>query len=295
VNYKNDEKIVNMVINLLLIFIGIAAIYPMWFVLIASVSSPGAIANGQVVFLPKGFNLDGYKNLLEDQSVWIGYKNSIIYTFVGTIVCLAVQIPAAYALSRKSLPGRKVINVMLVITMYFSGGMIPSFLLINTLGLYDSMWALVLPAAVSAFDMIIIRNYFENNIPNELYDAACIDGCGYFRFFFNIVLPLSAAIVAIVTMFSVQSHWNEYMNARLYIRSFDKRNLQQAVQAITATLDSTLSVLETQDYDLFLAKMNEKQLLKYSVVVVAMVPLIILYPFIQRYLINGVMVGAVKG
>jgi len=295
VNYKNSEKIVNAGINLLLIIIGIAAIYPMWFVLIASVSSPGAIANGQVIFLPKGFHLDGYKALLEDKSVWIGYKNSIIYTFVGTILCLAVQIPAAYALSRKTLPGRRFINILLVITMYFSGGMIPSFLLINALGLYDSMWALVLPAAVSAFDMVIIRNYFENNIPNELYDAACIDGCGYFKFFFNIVLPLSTAIIAIVTMFSVQSHWNEYMNARLYIRSFGKRNLQQAVQAITATVDSSLSALETEDYDLFLAKMQEKQLLKYSVVVVAMVPLVMLYPFIQRYLIKGVMVGAVKG
>lgn len=292
---KNSEKVVDAGINIILILIGIASIYPIWFVLIASISSPNAIAMGQVTMLPKGLNFDAYKNLLENKNIWIGYKNSIIYTFVGTVVSLMVQIPGAYALSRKSLPGRRFINVLFVITMYFSGGMIPSFLLINTLGLYDTMWALILPVSVGAFNMVIIRNYFESNIPEELFDAARIDGCGYFKFFFRIVLPLSSAIVAIITMYAVQGYWNDYMNAKLYISSFEKRNLQQIIQGITATLDSTLRTLESENYDLFLAKMNEKQLLKYSVVVVAMVPLVILYPFIQRYLIKGVMVGAVKG
>ena len=245
--------------------------------------------------LPKGLNFDAYIGLLENKNVWIGYKNSIIYTFVGTATALIFQIPGAYALSRRSLPGRRFINVLFVITMYFSGGMIPSFLLINALGLYDTMWALVLPGAVGAFNMIIIRNYFENNIPEELYDAARIDGCGYFKFFLRIVLPLSSAIIAIITMYAVQGYWNDYMNAKMYISSFEKRNLQQVIQGMSAFLDSSLGVLETENYELYLSKLNEKQLLKYAVVVVAMIPLVILYPFVQRYLIKGVMVGAVKG
>ena len=286
---------VDACINVLLILIGIMVIYPIWFVFIASVSAPDAIANGKVIFWPKGFTLDGYKILLENKNVWIGYKNSIVYTFVGTIISLAIQITGGYALSRRSLPGRRILNVLFIITMYFQGGMIPSFLLINTLGLYDTMWALILPGSVSAFNMIIIRNYFESNIPEELYDSARIDGCGYFRFFSSIVLPLSTGIVAIMTMYSVQGIWNDYMKAKLYISSFEKRNLQQVIQGITAKLDSTLNTLEGENYDLYLAKINEQQLLKYSVVVVAMLPLVILYPFIQKYLVKGVMVGAVKG
>ena len=293
--YRSSERMVDACINVLLILIGIMVIYPIWFVFIASVSAPDAIANGKVIFWPKGFTLDGYKILLENKNVWIGYKNSIVYTFVGTIISLAIQITGGYALSRRSLPGRRILNVLFIITMYFQGGMIPSFLLINTLGLYDTMWALILPGSVSAFNMIIIRNYFESNIPEELYDSARIDGCGYFRFFSSIVLPLSTGIVAIMTMYSVQGIWNDYMKAKLYISSFEKRNLQQVIQGITAKLDSTLNTLEGENYDLYLAKINEQQLLKYSVVVVAMLPLVILYPFIQKYLVKGVMVGAVKG
>ena len=292
---RGGERTFNFINNLILIIIGIICLYPIWFVLIASISAPGAINAGEVIFLPKGLNIDAYKGLLEKKSIWIGYRNTIFYTILGTVINLGVQIPCAYALSRSTLPGRSVINTMLVITMYFSGGMVPSFLLVNALGMYDTVWALVLPGAVRAYSIIVARSFFMSNVPESLYDSARIDGCGYTRFFMQIVLPLSKSIVAILSMFSIQTHWNSYMQPKIYLYSKNKFTLQQIVQQISAGLDSTLTALEGEDLVAFIAKFQEQQLMKYAVVVVSAAPLVLVYPLVQKYLIRGVMVGAVKG
>lgn len=290
----SGERVTNAVINLILIVCGVIAIYPIWFTLIASISSPGAISTGEVLFLPKGINVDAYKALLAKKDLWIGYRNTIVYTFLGTMIDLFAQLLCAYALSRKTLPGNKWINLFFVITMYFGGGMIPSFLLISKLGLYDSMWSVILSGAVSVYNIMVARSFFAGNIPESLFDAARIDGCSYTRFFTSIVMPLSKSIIAILTMFSIQSRWNNYMTPMMFLQSRDKYTLQQVIQQICASLNSSLTNMDGIDMEQYVALVREQQLMKYAVVIVSAAPLVLLYPLIQKYLITGVMVGAVK-
>lgn len=291
--YKNGERMINRIFNVALIIVIIVSIYPIWFTVIASVSNPSAISNGEVVLIPKGFNLSAYRKMLDNSQIWIGYRNSILYTFFGTIVNLVVQIPCAYALSRKKLPGRRGLMFLFTFTMYFSGGMIPQFLLINKLGLINSPLALIVPSALSVYNVIVARSFFEGSIPESLYEAARIDGCSYTRFFLQIVVPLSGAMIAIITLFCVQAHWNVYLSAAMYIYDSRYYNLQQVIKAITATLDSGL--VETMSTEEMVRLMQEKQLMKYAVVVVSCVPLIAIYPFVQKFFVKGVMIGAVKG
>lgn len=290
----SGERVTNTVINLILIICGLIAIYPIWFTLIASISSPGEISAGKVLFLPKGLNVDAYKALLEKKELWVGYRNTILYTFLGTVIDLLAQLLCAYALSRKTLPGRKWINLFFVITMYFGGGMIPGFLLISKLGLYDSMWAIVLSGAVNVYNVMVAKSFFEGNIPESLFDAARIDGCSYTRFFTSVVLPLSKSIISILAMFSIQARWNNYMTPKIYLRSKDKYTLQQVIQQICASLNGSLSNMDSMDSEQYITMIREQQLMKYAVVIVSAAPLVLLYPLIQKYLITGVMVGAVK-
>lgn len=292
--YRNGERMIDLSINIILVVIAVVSLYPIWYVLIASVSSPVAIGSGEVILWPKGFNVDGYRRLLDNKNIWIGYRNSILYTFAGTIVDLLVQIPAAYALSRSRLPGRRWLMTLFIITMYFGGGIIPKYLLLNSLGMLNSPIALILPSCVSVFNIIVARSFFEGSVPESLYDAARIDGCGYTRFFAKIVLPLSPAMIAIIALYCIQTHWNVYLTAEMYL--FDRKyyTLQQVIRSITAKVDSSL--METNGNALeMLRLMQEKQLLKFSVIVVSIVPLVIIYPFVQKFFVRGVMVGAVKG
>ena len=211
------EKIFDYTVNVLLIIVAVICIYPIWYVLIASVSSPTAIGNGEVILWPKGFNWNGYTRLMENKNIWRGYRNSILYTIAGTAVDFFVQIPVAYALSRKSLPGHRVIMALFVFTMYFGGGIIPTYLLINSLGMINSPIALIIPSCVSVFNIIVAKSFFEGNVPDSLYDAARMDGCGYTRFFVRVVLPLSPALLAIIALYSIQRHWNVYLNAEMYL------------------------------------------------------------------------------
>lgn len=291
----NGDAVLDIAINFILILCGIIAIYPIWFTLIASVSSPEAIIAGKVLLLPKGLNIDAYRKLLERKDLWIGYRNTIFYTVISTILHLSVQLMCAYALSRRSLPGRRVINLYFVITMYFSGGMIPGFVLISKLGLYDSMWSIILSGVVNVYNVMIARSFFEGNIPEALFDAARIDGCSYTRFFTKVVLPLSKSMISVLSLFLIQGQWNSYMTPRLYLRSSSKYTLQQVVQGICASVSSSLTNMEGVDNEEFIRLMRETQLLKYAVVVVSAAPLVFVYPFIQKYLVKGVMIGAVKG
>lgn len=290
---QTSDKVLDFFIHVFLILIAFIVIYPLWFVVIASISSPSAISNGEVILLPKGFNIDAYVKLFQTSRIWTGYKNSILYTGAAMILDLAVQIPCAFALSRQNLPFRRFFNVLFIIPMYFTGGIIPSYVLLSKLGMIDSPLALIIPACVNCFNLIVAKNYFASNIPESLVEAAKIDGCGYIRFFFSIAVPLSGAIVAIIALYSMQSHWNGYLGPVMYLYSPEKHTLQQVVASITANLDSTLTEFTSLEE---VAKITqEKQLLKYAVVFVSSLPLIVVYPFVQKFFVKGVMVGAVKG
>ena len=287
------DRVTYFCMDILLLVIAVVALYPIFYVLIASVSDPSAISSGEVLIMPKGFNLAAYKKLLDNESIWIGYRNSILYTSAAVLVDLFVQITTAFTLSREKMPGRKFFMTLFVITMYFSGGMIPKYLLLNSLGIINTPLAMIIPNCISAYNIIVAKNYFENNIPNTLYEAACIDGSGYLGYFVRIVLPLSKPILAIIALYSIQTHWNAYLTAQMYIYKPSLYTLQQVISSITATLDTSL--VETMSTGEYAAIMQTKQLIKYAVVVVSCIPLVAIYPFVQKFFVKGIMVGAVKG
>lgn len=270
----------------------IIIIYPLYFIIIASFSNPTAVSNGRVWFWPEGFTLDGYKALLETPQLWVGYRNTIAYTLVGTIFGLAFNIPAAYALSRKDLVGRRVLNVFFLIVMFFSGGLIPTFLVVQRLGLYNTFWVLVLPFSISIYNMIVARTFFESNIPADLLDAAQIDGCGNIRFFLQIALPLSKAIIAVIALWTAIGHWNSFFNALIYVRDDSLKPLQLILRSI---LISNQSMFAVTTGEAALEAVRKANLMRYTSIIVATVPIMFFYPFVQKYFNQGVMIGAVKG
>ncbi|MDG0808210.1 carbohydrate ABC transporter permease [Cohnella rhizosphaerae] len=288
-----DDRIFDLAVKVFLLLIGLMAIYPLWFVIIASVSNPSDIFLGRVFVIPSGLNTEAYEKLWHTPKIWTGYRNSILYTAVGTFINLAVTLPAAFALSRKTLPGRGIISMFFIFTMIFGGGLIPTFMLIRSLHMVDSIWALVIPGALSAFNMIIARSFFEGGIPESIYEAAIIDGASKFQFFFRFALPLSKAMIAVIFLYYALSHWNDYFSALIYIRTPDKQPLTIIISQLVANVDTTL--LETMPSEEAYHLLMEKSLMKYAVVFVGALPMILLYPFLQKYLIQGVMLGAVKG
>lgn len=269
----------------------IVTLYPLYFIVIASFSDPYAVGSGQVWLIPKGFTLDGYKELLNQSRIWVGYGNTILYTIVGTAIGLAVNLSAAYALSRKDLFGRKTLTMFFIFTMFFNGGLIPTFLTIRDFGLYDTFLVMVLPFAVGVFDIIVARTFFQNSIPSDLWEAAQMDGCGNLRYYFQIVLPLSKAIISVLALWIAVGHWNSYFNALIYIKNQDLYPLQLVLRNILITnqMQSDMGTGEAAQIALRLANM-----LRYSVIIVATVPIMCVYPFVQKYFNQGVMIGAVK-
>lgn len=268
-------------------------LYTLVFVMSASLSDPNAIYSGKVWLFPVGFTLEGYQRVFKEASVWMGYMNSIIYTGVGTLISISLTVTCAYALSRNDLPGRNIFTAFLVFTMFFHGGIIPSYLIIQKLGMLNTIWAIVLPSAVSMTNVIIARTFFSSTIPKELLEAAQMDGCGNTRFFFAIVLPLSKAIIAVLTLYSAVGLWNEYFAALMYLRDRAMFPLQLILREIliqSQTTDAmTSDVLEAEK----LTRIAE--IIKYALIVVASLPMLIIYPFIQKYFVKGVMIGSIKG
>ncbi len=291
---KTKSDIIFDIINYsFLAVIFFAAFYPLYFVVIASFSDPTYVNAGETMFLPKGFTFAGYEKAFEYKKIWIGYKNSAIYTLVGTCINLAVLIPASFALSRKELVGRKIFTTLMLFTMYFSGGTIPLYLLIKNLGLMDTMWAIVLPGAFSVYNMIICRSYFQGNVSEELFESVKLDGGGYMRFFFSVVLPLSKAIIAVMVLYHALGHWNVYVSALYYLRDTSKHPLQLVLANLTNSLTNSLvdgglgtDTAETEKL---------REMIRYSTILIAALPMIILYPFVQKYFVTGVMIGSVKG
>lgn len=267
-------------------------LYPLYFVVIASFSDPSSVASGKVWLLPKGFTLDGYKELLRHKEIWIGYKNTILYTVVGTLVGVVVNVFAAYALSRKDLVGRKFFTFMFVFTMFFNGGLIPTFLTIKDFHLYNTFAVMVIPFSVSVYNIIVARTFFQNNIPTDLNDAAKIDGCGNLYYFFKIVLPLSKAVISVIGLWTAVGMWNSYFNALIYLKDSDMYPLQLILRNILITNNLQMSFGSGEAMQIALRLSN---LMRYSVIIVSTLPIMCFYPFVQKYFNQGVMIGAVKG
>ncbi|MBO9609850.1 MAG: carbohydrate ABC transporter permease [Paenibacillaceae bacterium] len=267
-------------------------VYPLYFIIIASISDPLRVANGEVWLWPNGFNLDGYREIFSYSAIWIGYKNAFLYTAVGTMINAALTVTGGYALSRRDLPGRDLMMLGVVFTMFFSGGLIPLYLLVRDLGLLDSMWALILPGAVSAYYLIIVRTYFQTTIPKELLEAAHIDGCSDFKFFLRIVVPLSLPIIAVIALFYAVMHWNAYFNAMIFINDEAKFPLQLVLRKILILNDTGGLMSNPEGYE---EQLRLSELIKFGVIIVASLPVLILYPLLQKYFIQGVMIGSIKG
>lgn len=265
-------------------------LYPLIYVLSASFSSGDAVMSGKVFLWPVDISLEGYEMVFQDQNIQVGFRNTVLYTVLGTCINMVMTTLLAFPLSRKTLPGRRLLMFLITFTMFFSGGLIPTFLVVERLQMVDTIWAMVIPTAISTFNLIIMRTYFENSIPDELGESAALDGCGHFRFLASIVLPLSTPILAVLVLYYAVSHWNQYFNALIYLRSNDRISLQLALRNIL--LANQMSSMGGDGFG-ELAKIGLT--VKYAVIVVSSLPVIILYPFIQKYFVKGIMVGAVKG
>jgi len=267
--------------------------YPLVYVLSASLSSPQAVIGGKVWLLPVEPTLRAYQAVFRNKMILTGFANSTLYMVLGTAISLALTVFAAFPLSRRELAGRKALNALFLFTMIFSGGMIPTYLVVKDLGLRNTVWAVVLPSAFSVWNMIITRTYFQTNIPDELYEAAQLDGCSDFRFLRRVVLPLSGPILAVIGLYYAVGLWNGYFNALLYIDSQRLYPLQLVLRDILVLSNMDMSMM--QDFSEMLRKQGLASLLKYAVIVVASLPVMLAYPFVQRFFVKGVMVGAMKG
>lgn len=283
----------------ILVLIFVVTLYPMIFVLSASVSDPKMVSFGKMVLWPVGITLDGYKYLLDYKDIWVGYANTFIYTIGGTFLDLLVTIPAAYALSRKDLKGRGFFMAMFVVTMYFNGGLIPTYLNVKSLGLLNTRAVMMILGLVSTYNLIVARTFFASTIPWELHEAAYLDGASDFKTFIKVVLPLSKSILAVMLLYYGVTHWNSYFNAMIYLRDNTKYPLQMILRQIllqaNAMNNTMLEGADAETFKALLAQQDTANQLKYAVIVVSTVPMLILYPFLEKYFAKGVMIGSVKG
>lgn len=295
---KNSDKVFDIIIHIIVILVLIVILYPLIYIISASISSPNAVNSGQMKLLPKDITFEGYQIIFKNKDIWNGYLNTIIYTLVGTFTNLLFTIPAGYALSRPELPGRNGILKIILVTMFISGGLIPSYLLVTGLGLKNSMWALILPGAVSVYNLIVVRTYFQSNIPEELIESAVIDGASFFRIFWEIIVPLSKPILAVMALFYGIGHWNQYFGALLYIDDRSKYPLQMILREILVVQDLSSNPTMSMSGEMAKFLYSQQQLaqvIKYGVMIVSTLPIIIIYPFLQKYFVKGVMIGSVKG
>ena len=287
----------DVVVIILLTLILLVMIYPMYFILIASISDPGLVVSGKVFLYPRKVTMESYQMVFETKSIWTGYLNTVVYTVLGTMYNLCTLIPAAYVMSKKNLPGRGFFSMFFFITMYFGGGMIPTYLLMKNLGLLDTRWVLIL-GSVSCYNLIVARQYYQNSIPESLYEAARIDGASEFKCFFRIALPLSSSIIAVMTLFHAVGHWNSYYNALLYVHKADYYPLQLILREILLLNQNVLegAILDDPDAATWaIRRMWIAESMKYSIIFISCAPLLVAYPFVQKYFVKGVMIGSVKG
>lgn len=293
-----SDRIFYMLNAGLLIVLFVVIFYPLVYVLSSSFSSAEAVAAGKVVFLPVNPSLEGYREVLQYQKIFTGYFNSIIYTVVGTAIGVVLTCLCAFPLSRSNLYGRKVITLFFIVTIYFSGGLVPTYLLMNQLGFYNTRAAVIFPMILSVFNVLVARTFFAANIPEELYEYAQLDGCSDFKLLVHIVMPLSKTIIAVLTLYYAVRYWNNYYNAFLYLSKAELYPLQLVLREILAMTQRLSAAMESGSMASAeeLTKVSSMyELLKFCVIVIASLPIVCLYPFVQRYFVKGVMIGSVKG
>ena len=289
---SKSDRILDIVFYIILTALLIVCAYPVYYVVIASVSDPNYVNSGAFLVFPVGFRLDGYTYILNDAKLWMSYKNTIIYVVGGTLLGLACTLPAGYAFSREDMPGRKPLMKVYIFTMYFSGGLIPTYILIKDIGLLDTPWILIILGSVSVYNIILVRTFFVSNLPHELQEAAFIEGCGNFRFLFSFAIPLSKPIIAVIGMYIAVGYWNSYFNAMIYTRTISLMPLQLYLQQL---LMVDMSVVNTAGAEQRMELYKILRVMKFSVIVVSTLPIMCIYPFLQKYFVQGVMLGSVKG
>lgn len=300
VNRLNGDVIFGAVNVCILVALCLIMLYPLYFTIIASVSEPVDVATGKVTFLPVGFTWDAYKEVFKQEAIWVGYRNSIINTVFGTIWNLFLTIPAAYAMSKKSMRFHGALSIFFAITMFFSGGLLPYFLLIKNLGLMNKWYTLIILGGFSVYNMVVARTYFQSSIPESLYEAAEIDGCSQFGQFFRIALPLAKPIIAVIALYYAVGRWNDYFTAAIFISNSDYYPLQLVLRDILINSRMALASLNTETMTaeqlLYLTRQAYMaEAMKYAIIFIASLPLLIAYPFVQKHFVKGVMVGSVKG
>lgn len=293
IKFSKSDRIFNWVNLIFISLVFIVFMYPVYFVFIASVSDPLALAAGEVFFVPKNITLEGFSTILADSSIWRGYMNSFIYTITGTAFCLALSIPFAYAISRKDFSGRNVFLILTLITMFLHGGLIPTYLLVRNLGLLNTIWAVVLPPAFMGWFVVLARVFFKNSLPEELHDAAKLDGASDFRYFFSIVVPISKAIIAIIALFQGLILWNDYFNPMIFLDDQAKYPLQMILRQILIQNQLSRDLMENAGS--FEKQQRLADLIRYSSIIVSSVPVVGLYIGTQKYFKQGVFMGSVKG
>jgi putative aldouronate transport system permease protein len=268
-------------------------LYPLIYVVSSSLSSGPAVLAGKVILFPVDFSLEGYKLIMQYKEVFQSFKNTVIYSSVGTVINIVLTMIAAYALARKTLPFRRAIMLMFTFTMFFNGGLIPNYLLIKYLGLNNTMWALILPGCISAYNMILARTYIMSTIPDEMLEAAQIDGCSDIRYFISIVIPFSKAIIAVLCVYYFVGHWNSWFSAFIYLFDREKYPLQLVLREILVA--NTFDATQNMDPELRAKMQGVADIMKYGLIVISSLPIMVLYPFAQRFFVEGIMIGSVKG
>ena len=288
-----EDKIYYAVVYTILELLGLSVLYPLVYIVSASFSSPNAVSTGKVVLFPVELSIKGYSTVFANKRVWIGYKNTLIYTAFGTLINVFMTLICAYPMARKGLPHKGFFSFMFMLTMIFSGGMIPTYLLVRDLKMLDTRWSLVIPGAMAVYQMIITRTYIQSTIPDELLESSQIDGCSDFRFFWKFIIPLSKAVIAVIAMQYAVGHWNSYFNAFIYLTDSKKYPLQIFLREIL--IMNQINSADIVDPEMAVAMQGMADLLKYSLIVVATAPILLVYPFVQRYFTEGVMIGSLKG
>ena len=301
-SHKIRDSVTDRIFNVFLTIICAGALliafYPLYFVLMASMSDPQYVNSGRFLLYPAGFTLEGYQQVLADERVWIGYANSIIYALGGILYGLVTAVPLGYALSRKELPCRKFLTGLFIFTMYFQGGMVPLYLTVKELGLIDTRLIIIILGSFAMYNVIIVRSYFASSLPEELREASLIDGCGDLRYFVKIALPLAKPIIAVVTLYILIAKWNEFTNAMIYLNKRKLYPLQLYLRELLLTFSSmagSATGAMAADAETLERYHKLSQIIRYGFIVIASLPLLIAYPFVQKYFVQGVMIGSLKG
>lgn len=286
------DKIFGAAVIILSILIFIIVAYPLWFIVIASISNSNLVNLGQVTFWPKDIRFYGYQQILEDSRIWKGYANTILYVVAGTALNMVVTMPAAYALSRRNFKARNVVMLYFVFTMFFSGGLVPLYMTVSSLHLISTKTILIIFIAVNTYNLIIARTFIQNSIPEDLYEAAVLDGCSHFTYFIKVVMPLSKAVNSVLILYYAVYHWNDYFNALIFNSKSENAPLQIVLREILLLNQAFASGNGGVQGGYGQSSADQ---VKYAVIIVSTVPILCVYPFIQKYFEKGVMIGAVKG